>query len=276
MAVSDDLFRTVLEARIGAEAGDRVIASGTENDDLRFINLDIASSEDFQNIDNSIFENCFLDGFHVDGSQEITFDNCKVSGVFSADSEAEFNFDGCYTKKDDDFSLDLTNNMIPHVIKHTGDIEVINGVDSAIRKINMQSGNILVGASNTDGDIVLTGIGKLDKSTSGGSTIDESAWQQIPIQTNIKFQKGVAFPNFPIYMVDDQDHITGKTGLTVAGAINKDSEGSLSPLTNSVVEIGDGFYRVDLTAAEMTADVVNLRFTGSGADDRVISTPINE
>lgn len=275
MSVADEMNGFVLEARVGAAAGDRIIAAGTENSELRFINLDIFDSGSFGNIDEAIFDNCEVDGFHVDGLQKIDFNNCKVWGTYSADSEAEFTFNNCRTKKEDAFTLDLTNNMVPDIVKHAGNIDIINGLTSSSKEINMLSGNIVVGATNTLGNIILTGTGLLDKSLSGGTTVDESAWQQLSIPTKIRYEKNVASPNFPIYMVDDQNHISGKTGLTVAGAINKDDEGALITLTNPVTELGDGFYRVDLTAAEMNGDVINLRFTGSGADDRVISLSTN-
>lgn len=82
--------------------------------------------------------------------------------------------------------------------------------------------------------------------------------------------KNVALSNFEFLMVDSTDHITPKTGLTVAGTISKDG-GAFGALTNGVAEIANGVYKVDITQAEMNADVITLKFTGTGADQRTIT-----
>jgi len=89
-----------------------------------------------------------------------------------------------------------------------------------------------------------------------------------------QFKKNAAFSNFPIFMVADTDHVSGKTGLTLVGTISKDG-GAFAPLTNASAEIGNGFYKVDLTAAEMNADSIDLLFADTGADDRAVSFPTN-
>lgn len=88
-------------------------------------------------------------------------------------------------------------------------------------------------------------------------------------------KKGVAFANFDFVMVDSADHVTPKTGLTVAGTIRKDG-GAFAALTNAPTEVANGVYTVgSLTAAELTADKVTLRFTAAGADTRVIEFVLN-
>jgi len=89
-----------------------------------------------------------------------------------------------------------------------------------------------------------------------------------------QFKKGVAYSNFPVFMVLASDGKTAATGLTVTGQIQKDN-GAFAALTNPVVEISLGFYRVDLTVAEMTADNINLVFAATTADDRPMSFPTN-
>lgn len=82
-------------------------------------------------------------------------------------------------------------------------------------------------------------------------------------------KKNTAFTAFPFTLVQNSDHVTFKTGATPSGFISKDG-GAFAALTNSPVEIGNGAYKVDLTAAELNADKVILRFTAAGADDRLI------
>lgn len=68
------------------------------------------------------------------------------------------------------------------------------------------------------------------------------------------------------------DSTTGadKTGLTVGSVISLDG-GSFASTTNSVTEIGDGYYQLVLTAGEMTANNVALQMTATGATNRDIS-----
>lgn len=60
------------------------------------------------------------------------------------------------------------------------------------------------------------------------------------------------------------------TGLSVSATISKDG-GSLVATTNAVSEVGLGFYYLSVTATEMTADMVALRFTATGARPQALS-----
>jgi hypothetical protein len=81
--------------------------------------------------------------------------------------------------------------------------------------------------------------------------------------------KNVAFSNFAFTLYSNQDHVTPVTGLSVSGFISHDG-GAFAGLTNAVSAIDAGIYKVDLEQTEMNADVVVLRFTATGADDRVV------
>lgn len=82
-------------------------------------------------------------------------------------------------------------------------------------------------------------------------------------------KKNTAFTAFPFTLVQNSDHVTPKTGATPSGFVSKDGA-AFAALTNSAVEIANGAYKVTLTAAELNADVVILRFTAAGADDRLV------
>lgn len=82
--------------------------------------------------------------------------------------------------------------------------------------------------------------------------------------------KNVALNNLQFLMVDAVAVITPAPGLTVTAKIQKD-DGVFANCTNSAVEISLGWYRIDLTQAEMNADAVALVFTATGAAQRSIS-----
>lgn len=84
--------------------------------------------------------------------------------------------------------------------------------------------------------------------------------------------RGVALPNFTFLMTLNRAPVTG---ATVTATIKKDA-GAFAGVAGAVSEIGNGVYAVSLTAAEMTAQVVTLRFTAAGCDDLTITIPLGD
>jgi len=82
--------------------------------------------------------------------------------------------------------------------------------------------------------------------------------------------KGVALANFAFLLVDATDFATPETGRTVTATISKDGA-AFGAMTNSVTEISNGMYKITVTASEMTADIIILRFAASGAADRFVT-----
>jgi hypothetical protein len=88
---------------------------------------------------------------------------------------------------------------------------------------------------------------------------------KVDIAGDFRIRKNTALAAFPFRMTDSADHATPKTGLTVTGQVSLNG-GAFAALTNAVVEIASGWYKVDLAAADVNADTVALKFTGTGAD----------
>lgn len=82
--------------------------------------------------------------------------------------------------------------------------------------------------------------------------------------------KNIALPNFDFLMVDSTDHVTGQTGLTVTITVRQDG-GAFAASDNAVVEVSNGIYEIDLSQAEMNADIITLLCSAVGADDRIIT-----
>jgi hypothetical protein len=82
-------------------------------------------------------------------------------------------------------------------------------------------------------------------------------------------KKNTALSNFPFEMV----HAT--TGLPLAGltvtAQRRLDGGSFTATTNAPAEIGGGAYTINLSAADLNADTVMLRFTAPGARPRTFT-----
>lgn len=78
--------------------------------------------------------------------------------------------------------------------------------------------------------------------------------------------KQSATANVMVFMADSTDHITGKTGLTLAVTISKDGA-AFASITPTVTERGNGWYNVALATGDTgtTGDLV-VRATATGAD----------
>lgn len=85
------------------------------------------------------------------------------------------------------------------------------------------------------------------------------------VQTQYPLQKNAVYNNFKFYMVSSTDHVTPLTGATVAGQTALDG-GAFTNLTNSVTELSNGWYKVNLAAADVNGTDVALRFTATGGD----------
>jgi len=78
-------------------------------------------------------------------------------------------------------------------------------------------------------------------------------------------KKNQARNNFALLMRDSTNH-NPATGKSVTGTVSKDGA-AFGALTNSVTEIANGWYKVNLDAADTNADVCIYRFTATGCDD---------
>lgn len=87
---------------------------------------------------------------------------------------------------------------------------------------------------------------------------------------NDGLEKNVAFPNFEFMMYDEDDHLTGKTGLSITAQRSIDG-GAYAACANSPAEVSDGLYKIDFAAADLNGDSITFRFTATGADPTVIS-----
>jgi len=82
--------------------------------------------------------------------------------------------------------------------------------------------------------------------------------------------KNVALSNFAFLMILKSDHVTPATGKTITAEISKDG-GAFASCDQSVAEVGNGVYKIDLIQAEMNADVIALKFTETDCDQRTVT-----
>ena len=85
--------------------------------------------------------------------------------------------------------------------------------------------------------------------------------------------KNVALNDFEFVLVDSSG--VPVTGRTVTATRSIDG-GAVSSCANSVSEVSNGIYSINLATSDLNGNVITLRFTATGAQDRlitVITTP---
>ncbi len=93
----------------------------------------------------------------------------------------------------------------------------------------------------------------------------------VKTQTNTK--TNTALNNFEFVLVDSSG--VPVTGRTVTATRSIDG-GAVSACANSVTEVSNGIYTINLATTDLNGAVITLRFTATGAQDRlitVITTP---
>jgi len=127
--------------------------------------------------------------------------------------------------------------------------------------------------------ITITGTGGADLSAAASLSIWNVLESAVVVASSmgiklkntlpVHMTKNTALANFSFLLVGSSDHVTPITGRTVTATRSIDG-GAFGAATNSVSEIASGFYKIDLSAADLNGDVIVLRFTATDADDRFI------
>ena len=101
-----------------------------------------------------------------------------------------------------------------------------------------------------------------------GTNNDKTGYSLAAGQLVVK--KNTALNNFEFLMRQSADHITPSTGLTVTAERSIDGA-AFAACANAVSEVGSGVYKINLAASDLNGDVITLKFTASGADQRTIT-----
>jgi hypothetical protein len=131
-------------------------------------------------------------------------------------------------------------------------------VDSS-NAVKVQSGTGANQISLSSGAVIVqsgTGTGQISLSSG-----------RVAVQSNTQ-KNAAATINFA--MTDSTNH-NPATGKTVAVSVSIDGSLTFNAATNTpATEVGNGTYKITLTAAEMNGNEITVRATGTGCDDRLI------
>lgn len=216
-------------------------------------------------------------------SPTVSADVVSISGDATAADNAESFFDGT--------GYAGTNNVIPSVTTVTGNVNgsvasVTGAVGSVTGSVgSVASGGITAASIATDAidadSLAADAITEIQSglaTASALSTVDsnvdsilaDTGTDGVKLEAGQVFiKRNVAFSNFCFVMNNSTTYVP-QTGLTVSGEVSLDGA-SFGSLANSVSEVGNGVYVVDLAQAETNAQSFTLRFTATGALDRLIT-----
>jgi hypothetical protein len=90
------------------------------------------------------------------------------------------------------------------------------------------------------------------------------------ITNSVGIRKNTALTDFEFLMIDSADNRSGKTGLTITATRSIDGA-AFSACANSASEVSIGIYKIDLAASDLNGDVITFRFTGTDANDTLIT-----
>lgn len=164
----------------------------------------------------------------------------------------------------------VTGNVGGSVASVTAGVSVGTGgiVSGSFAASAIDSAALATSAAQEIRDAILS-----DATTFAGASIAAIKAKTDNLPEGIK--KNTALAAFEFFMADSADHVTGKTGLTVAGAVSIDG-GAFGALTNTpATEVANGIYKIDLAAADLNGTVLTLKFTSAGADATLVTIKTN-
>jgi hypothetical protein len=118
-----------------------------------------------------------------------------------------------------------------------------------------------------------TELGRIDAAVSSRSSHTAADIWSVTVRTltdGAGIEKNAALNAFPFLMVNDSDGKTPETGLAVTAQRLIDN-GTFAACANSVVEVSNGWYRIDLAAVDLNGNIITLRFSATGARTREIT-----
>jgi len=101
--------------------------------------------------------------------------------------------------------------------------------------------------------------------TGGASGSPNSA-----VVTTYTIKRATAFTAFTFQMVLSSDHVTPATGKTVTVTRSIDGGAYGASTAGTATEISNGSYKINLSAADLTGNMISILATGTGCDQTVI------
>lgn len=161
----------------------------------------------------------------------------------------------------------VTGNVGGNVVGSVGSVtgNVGGSVSSVTGAVGSVTGNVGGSVASVTGAVgsVTGNVGGSVASVTGAVTVGAIN----ATASNLKKNNGLN--NFELVMTDSTTHAP-KTGLTVTAQRSIDG-GAFANCTNSVTEVANGVYAINLASTDLNGAVITFRFTATGADDKLVT-----
>lgn len=153
-----------------------------------------------------------------------------------------------------------------------GKIDVIDGI---VDSILVDTGTTLDGKIDTIDtvvDAILADTNELQTDWANGGRLDllidaiKAKTDNLPVSV----KKNTALAKFEFLMVDVADGFTPVTGAVITAERSIDG-GAFASCANSVTELSNGIYWIDLAASDLNGNVITLRFSAGSTADRFVT-----
>ena len=192
----------------------------------------------------------------VSGADENLFVDCADSDTCGAASDSGTNNAWRNYKDSDIVAADVSASLATH----DGKLDTVDGIVDAILADTVEIQG--TGFSTATDSLVHIHDDHVTHITAAYGSAQKALIDGLPSG----IAKGVELADFTFPMILSSDHETYATGKTVTEEISKDG-GNYAACTNSASEIqSSGTYKITLTATEMNANIVTLRFTETDCD----------
>lgn len=184
----------------------------------------------------------------VAGTDNLQVDTVQVTGTSQTARDLGANIDAAVSTRASQTSVDTVDDFL----------------DTEIAAIKTKTDQLTFTSANKV-DATLQAAG--DFAQGAADKVWSTAARTLTSFSGVQIKKNTALANFMFFMKQEADHVTPATSLSVTAERSIDG-GLFATCANAVTEVGDGWYVIDLAAADLNGDVIALKFTAAGADQR--------
>ncbi len=136
----------------------------------------------------------------------------------------------------------------------------------AVTTVTTVSGNVTGSVGSVVGNVGGNVVGSVASVTAGvvvTTNNDKTGYSLTTGQFQVKKNTALANFTFPMFSSTTHQMVTGKT---VTAVITIDGAAPVTP-TNTVSEVGSGFYKINWAAADLNGNTIGVKFSATACDD---------
>lgn len=161
-------------------------------------------------------------------------------------------------------TMDITGNITGNLSGSVGSVTgAVGSVTGAVGSVTGSVGSVVgLTAANLDATISSRAAASTALST---ATWTAARAGYLDTLNALAVKKNTALTAFEFVMALSSDHVTGATGKTVTATRSIDGA-AFGACANSVTEVANGVYKINLAAADLNGNTITFQFTAASCD----------